>query len=462
MTYNNELQAIKAFIKKPVQNFPETSFSNKLKAFLFVFILSLACTMLLGAAIEWSAETFGFKDLIDSHKLQQAFSSIPLLLVGILVVVAIPLLEEIIFRLPLKYRRLTLNIVLPIILLGAAGMTGSAQIPAMAVAVVVIILFFVFNKRIHLRLEKAWQNRFGWVFYGFTFLFAIVHITNYEVTWLTVALFPLLLAPQFFAGFFIGYTRLRSGFAWGAAFHMLHNGLFVVPVLIVMANAFPPVNIQNNEYTLSISKSDKASLEPSYYSSPADSLVVKNYAFKGIMAILMDKEEKLVEIEDMFTADTSLDIAYGRKKAVTEAVTDKQNERLAKGYREDILNEMKEAYGLKLENEQKDMEYRQLYIKDSLKAKKHYVKMAGVQPSETYIGPNEVKLTEVSVKQLCEILGEQYENVYFDTALEKEYLFTLKFEKMPIGELEAYFDEHFGLGFKKSKKKVEITKVMFE
>ena len=33
---------------------------------------------------------------------------------------------------------------------------------------------------------------------------------------------------------------------------------------------------------------------------------------------------------------------------------------------------------------------------------------------------------------------------------------------MPIEELEAYFEEHFGLGFKKSTKKVEITKVVFE
>lgn len=462
MTFNNELQALKAFIKKPVQNFPETSFVNKFKAFLFVFILSLVCTMLLGAAIEWSAEAFGFQDLVDSHKLQQVFSSMPLLLVGILIVVAIPLLEEIIFRLPLKYRRLTLNIVLPILLLGAAGMTGSAQIPALAVAVVLIVFFFGFNKRIHNKLEKTWQYRFGWVFYGFTFLFAIVHITNYEVTWLTVALFPLLLAPQFFAGFFIGYTRLRSGFAWGAAFHMLHNGLFVIPALIAMANAFPPVNIQNNDYTLSISKSDKGSLEPSYYSSPADSLVAKNYAFKSVMAVLLDKEEKLVEIEDMFAGDAALDIVYSRTKPVGGAITDVENENLAKGYRADVLKEMKKAYGLKLENEQRETEHWTLYIKDSAKAKEHYAKSASIQTSQVYISSAKVDLTGVKADQLAEILGEQYGDVYFGSGVDDTFLFTLEFEKMPIGELEAYFDEQFGLGFKKSKKKVEITKVIIE
>lgn len=95
------------------------------------------------------------------------------------------------------------------------------------------------------------------------------------------------------------------------------------------------------------------------------------------------------------------------------------------------------------------MEYYQLYIKDSAKAQKHYIKMAEAQPSETYIGQDETKLTKVSVKQLCEILGEQYNDIFFDTGLEKDYL-------------EAYFEVHFGLGFKKSKKKVEITKVVFE
>lgn len=461
MTYNNELQALNAFIKKPVQNFPETPFLNKLKAFVLVFILSLACTMAMGAAIEWSAETFGFQDLIDSHKLQQAFSRIPLLLVGIMVVVAIPLLEEIIFRLPLKYRRLTLNIVLPILLLGVSGMTGSAQMPALAVGAVIIIFFFIFNKRIHNRLERVWEYRFGWVFYGFTFLFTIIHITNYEVTWLTVALFPLLLAPQFFAGFFIGYTRLRSGFAWGAAFHMLHNGLFVIPALIAMANAFPPVTVHNNDYTITISKSDKASLEPGYYSSPADSLVVKNYAFKGIMSILLDKEEKLVEIEDMFAADASLDIAYGRTRPVG-AVTDAENDSLAKTYRKDVLNEMKKAYGLKFENEQRETEHWTLYIKDNAKAKAHYAKSTSIQTSQVYISFTKADLTGVKADQIAEILGEQYGSIYFGSCVDDTFLFTLEFEKMPIGELEAYFDEHFGLGFKKSKKKVEITKVAFE
>ncbi|HYD92428.1 MAG TPA: CPBP family intramembrane glutamic endopeptidase, partial [Flavobacterium sp.] len=371
---------------------------------------------------------------------------------GLLVVVAIPFIEEVIFRLPLKFGRITLNFIVPIMLLGAAGMTGSAQMPALAISLILIIFFFIFNRRALNWLETIWQFRFGWVFYGFTFLFAFIHITNYQVTWLTVALFPLLLAPQFFAGFFIGYTRLRSGFFWGAAFHMLHNGLFVIPALIAMANAFPPVNIQNNEYSLSISKSESDSPAAEFRLNHPDSLVMKNYAFKGILAILLDKEEKMIEVDDTFAADTKLDISYGRIMAENETVPDAQNEAMTKEYKNDILSEMKKAYGFVLENEKQDTQYYELYIKDSLKAKKHVVKSAHIQPSQVFIGIAETKLTNVNVEQLTEILGEQYGSVYFDSDIDETFLFTLKFEKMPIEDLEVYFDEHFGLGFKKSKK----------
>lgn len=462
ITFTNELQAIKAFIKKPVQNFPQTSFANKLKAFAVVFLLSLALTMAAGAAIEWFSEMFGFRDLVDSHKLQQVFTSMPPVVVGLLVVVAIPFIEEAFFRLPLKFGRITLNFIVPIMLVGVAGMTGSAQMPALATSLILIILFFIFNSRVLNRLEKVWQYRFRWVFYGFTFLFAFIHITNYQVTWLTVALFPLLLAPQFFAGFFIGYTRLRSGFFWGAAFHMLHNGLFVIPALIAMANAFPPVNIQNNEYSLSISKSEGGGHASEFNLNHTDSLIMKNYAFKGVIAILLDKEEKMIEVDDTFTADTKLDISYGRIMAENETVPDAQNERIAKEYKSDILSEMKKAYGFALENEQQETQYYELYIKDSLKAKKHYTKAAHLQSSQVFVGFTETKLTKVTVEQLTEILGEQYGSVYFDSDIDETFLFTLEFKKMPIEELESYFEEHFGLGFTKSTKKVEMTKVVLE
>jgi len=461
---SNEFRALAAFIKKPVQNFQESSFQNKLKIFVFAFALSLAFTMAAGAAIEWFSEIFGFEDLVDGHKLQQVFTSMPPVVVGLLVVVAIPFIEEVIFRLPLKFGRTTLNFIVPILLVGVAGMTGSAQLPALAVAIIAIILFFVFNRRILNWLEKVWQFRFGWVFYGFTFLFAFIHIANYRVTWLTVALFPLLLAPQFFAGFFIGYTRLRSGFFWGVAFHMIHNGLFVIPALISIANAFPPASIQNNEYSLSISKSESDSPAAEFRLNHPDSLVMKNYAFKGVIAILLDKEEKMIEIDDTFTANTKLDISYGRITAVNEAVPDVQNEAMTKEYKSDILSEMKKAYGFALENEQLEMELRTLYIKDSLKAKKHYKEAIHLKDSRVYIGPagSKMELGGVTAKQLAEILGEQYEGIYFDSQLDKTFVFTLEFKKMPIEELEAYFEEQFGLGFKKSKKKVETTKVVFD
>lgn len=73
-------------------------------------------------------------------------------------------------------------------------------------------------------------DHFGWLFYGSALLFALAHITNIPDKEINVFI-PFLIAPQFCGGLFNGYLRVKFGLLWGFLFHALHN-LFCVGLLV--------------------------------------------------------------------------------------------------------------------------------------------------------------------------------------------------------------------------------------
>ena len=71
------------------------------------------------------------------------------------------------------------------------------------------------------------QRQFAWFYYGATFVFAAIHITNFAGV--SLALLPLTL-PQFSIGLMLGYVRVRFGLWADVLLHVAHNGLFLMLV----------------------------------------------------------------------------------------------------------------------------------------------------------------------------------------------------------------------------------------
>jgi len=64
-------------------------------------------------------------------------------------------------------------------------------------------------------------------FYLITFLFGYIHLINYDIT-LNILLFsPILIAPQLFIGWYLGFIRVRFGLIWSIALHAAYNGILV-------------------------------------------------------------------------------------------------------------------------------------------------------------------------------------------------------------------------------------------
>ncbi|NEP11820.1 MAG: CPBP family intramembrane metalloprotease [Symploca sp. SIO2C1] len=150
-------------------------------------------------------------------------------------VIAAPLIEESIFRLPLRGSvfNLTLSMSL-VVLLGIIGFSPFNRALVIGIGGMLaglnIYLWFA-QPKFPVRLQAAYTRYPRLIFYGLALLFGAIHITNYQPQMLP--LLPLLVLPQVVVGLWLGFIRLRYGFGWAVLAHAFHNGLLLLPILLI-------------------------------------------------------------------------------------------------------------------------------------------------------------------------------------------------------------------------------------
>ena len=169
----------------------------------------------------------------DSNNLLDGLEAIPVWYIPIMAVIIAPLLEECIFRLPL--RAFTLNLLLPICLIALIvfGRFAGAGAPLPLIFAIALASIYIGSKGTKLTKLQSFYNKFPHVvFYGIALLFGAIHITNYDSqVW---PFLPILVLPQIVIGLLLGFVRLRYGFIWAFLLHAFHNGCLVLPIFIVM------------------------------------------------------------------------------------------------------------------------------------------------------------------------------------------------------------------------------------
>lgn len=149
-----------------------------------------------------------------------------------------PLLEEAMFRLPLKRNGTTLLVALSITtfwivsaLCEGRGIRSSELLPLRLVLTLSALppLWYVVQR-------AAMRIRFPGYFYLLAALFAFAHLYNVEFRALHVT-FPVMcflvwyISEKFVTGILYGYARLKHGFATACCLHALNNAL---PCLLIM------------------------------------------------------------------------------------------------------------------------------------------------------------------------------------------------------------------------------------
>jgi hypothetical protein len=157
---------------------------------------------------------------LDNHAVSELANTLG---IGALVLVGgifIPFLEEIIFRLPLNYKRNYLF-----------KFTGS-----------------IIGKE---RVRKFWFKYYTAFFYLFILAFAVIHITNYKDESIGILLLtPILVLPQVIGGTVMAYLRMHLGFFWGFLQHAIFNSTFMI--IAFYANVEEKVMIDNEDFKLKI------------------------------------------------------------------------------------------------------------------------------------------------------------------------------------------------------------------
>lgn len=146
-----------------------------------------------------------------------------------------PLLEELLFRLPLSFNKISIGVSFALISYRLSvnhiliGIDYSN--PYWYVKLVIALCVFYLTVRF---LPGRWlttlkENYLRHTFYFITAAFALLHITNFApYNSHLIFFYPVFILPQFLMGMFLGYARLKYGFLFGAALHGLINLPFVL------------------------------------------------------------------------------------------------------------------------------------------------------------------------------------------------------------------------------------------
>lgn len=202
-------QSFLKYIKKPDTLSMVLTRSGKFRMLWQILILDVALVFLYSLIVLIPLEYFGWINDTDSKFKPEEFS---ISIVILMAVVIAPLLEELIFRWPLLYRRNYLYRVI-------------ASIAR---------LFVRFDKKEQFSYDARsyYHSGFPYFFYGMAILFAFVHITNFHLEMRILLLSPLIVLPQFIGGMFLGYVRVRLGIWWSVLLHAMHNSVYIMFLVI--------------------------------------------------------------------------------------------------------------------------------------------------------------------------------------------------------------------------------------
>ncbi|MDY8135969.1 CPBP family glutamic-type intramembrane protease [Aquimarina sp. 2201CG5-10] len=239
--YFNEF---KKFIKysiypKPIETTTESAL-KKIKGTWVIFIIKTVLTIIVGIIVTSIYDPANKTSL----RWQQEYSNYYIFFLSIIL---LPLLEEIAFRLSLKFKPLYLSLTIGVlsyyfltkVVYKTSFSNTEVYIIHRALISIIIMLcsyFIVVQNKIKDKLQGFWKANFRWIFYFLCITFAWMHILNYGITLKHVLLLPLITLPKLISALSYGYIRMHFGFAYSLGLHMCWNSLGFIMSL------FPAIN----------------------------------------------------------------------------------------------------------------------------------------------------------------------------------------------------------------------------
>ncbi|MDD1539445.1 hypothetical protein [Riemerella anatipestifer] len=178
---------------------------------------------------------FGFMESDKSSSLKSD-GDIPMYFKLIFICLAGPIVEELVFRLPLEVSKVNIFVATFFLYLFLFFITKKYH-PDINVLLKYSICFFILFVSwglIYLKYDSIsviLQKNFLIYFHLLTIAFCLVHYGNYNFNIKSVAPY-LLMFLMLINGYYFAYTRLRFGFPYAIFIHIFHNTLISIPLIV--------------------------------------------------------------------------------------------------------------------------------------------------------------------------------------------------------------------------------------
>ncbi|MGP1993920.1 CPBP family glutamic-type intramembrane protease [Zobellia laminariae] len=129
-------------------------------------------------------------------------------------------------RLPLKFSNTNISIASAVfIFYSLYYMKFHAFIAVCFAMIFGLMVYMVFKKNPFLSefLSSFYKNKFKIIFYGFSLIFGLVHLRNYEISYSNIFWVSIIIAPFFLSALIYGYIRMRYSIKESIIMHSLYN-----------------------------------------------------------------------------------------------------------------------------------------------------------------------------------------------------------------------------------------------
>ena len=179
----------------------------------------------------------------------------------VLFVFVVPLIEEVIFRLFLRYRRVNLVIS-----------------------------------------KESWTKLFPYLVYIPTLIFGFLHLGNFNnENALFYILSPLVILSQLFGGLVISFIRVRLNFFYSTFYHFIWNFLFAIAVPFLLSVVLKPYTEQTSQYKIVIEElpffveNEEQTFNIDSTQSRIGSVQLRQYSVQHLLDSLYSKDKYFVD-----------------------------------------------------------------------------------------------------------------------------------------------------------------------
>ena len=457
------IQHIYNFFLKPEQDsFSEQSITDKIKFLLFLLIFEMP---FMFAAVFLQQLLFR-NGLVNSenHFVNEFFKERDFLSSLILILI-LPFIEELVFRLPLRYKKINfipfiifITLLTWVLLSETFYFSLALSIPLFVVITTFLILY-TFNRRMADKRETFLSSKYNFYFYTVAILFALSHLSNFSYSVSLLLFAPIVLLPQFIGGFFMGFIRIKQGFIWGFFLHALHNAIFILPVLL-----FPSINnpkliekIERDDYTFEVYEGHNYKRLDAIKSSPIASLskvtpneIILSGTFKDVVSILTFTNKRNIGFKNSILAEKEISVYFRNDSVNIESA------RIASFL---VFENLLKSYNLESKTEKRDLTVWNLSVKDEQLFAKSYNDSVDITMQNTirsFHGPKDtLKLEKINSVYLAKALQIAF-NIEVQNDINKNLVFSIKIPNCEFSELKWFLEQNYGLTIEKKTEKRDV------